>query len=324
MKTSVALCTYNGEKYLSQQLESIFQQSHPVDEIIVCDDGSTDNTLSILESFLNIYPSVIKIHRNIENLGGRKNFEKCFNLCTGDVIFFCDQDDVWETNKVESTVRWFREDENCLAIATDARLIGEEGEDLQKSFWQSFVFSPNDLELLPVQGLYDFVLRYHNVVAGATLAVRKEATPYIYPFRFPLGVWHDEWIVVVLSSLGKLKLKEQKLIRYRLHSDQQAGVGKDTSDMVSWIEIIKSKDKLRAEPQAFLSHSWYSFQKVQQFKKVFNSLEINLLEDSLRQQLQEAKRSHLRQRGFLMRKAKLLKWFAGGQFRTSLKDVVVL
>jgi glycosyltransferase involved in cell wall biosynthesis len=324
VKTSVALCTYNGGKYLSQQVESIFQQSHRVDEIIVCDDGSSDNTLAILDTFQKDYPLVLKIYKNEQNLGGRRNFEKCFNLCTGDVIFFCDQDDIWHSDKVQRMLEWFAGDKNCWGIATDARLIGENGEDLQRGFWESFTFCASDLKKMDITGLDDFVLRHHNVVAGAMLAVRKEAKPFITPFRFPSGIWHDEWITIVLSCMGKMKLMNDKLVAYRLHSGQQAGVGKDSADVIAWSKKIKTEKSLQADPDFYLSHAWYTYQKLQLLRNDLPGIELDGLDDSLHQRLQHAKRIFLNKHRYFLRKAKLFKWYLNGTFVTTWKDVVTM
>ena len=87
MKISVALCTYNGEQFLKEQLDSILKQTQKVDEIVICDDGSTDATINILENYSANYPNIFHIYRNKVNLRSVKNFEKAITLCTGDLIF---------------------------------------------------------------------------------------------------------------------------------------------------------------------------------------------------------------------------------------------
>jgi len=103
MKLSVALCTFNGEIFLKEQLDSILNQSINIDEIIVCDDQSTDNTKQILESYKKDNPDLFKIYYNEKNLRSNKNFEKAIKLTSGDYIFLSDQDDIWKENKVEET-----------------------------------------------------------------------------------------------------------------------------------------------------------------------------------------------------------------------------
>ena len=100
MKISVALCTYNGETFIDQQINSILNQTLKVDEIVVCDDISKDNTIKIIQEYSLKFPDIFKIYINESNIGSVKNFEKAISLCTGEIIFLSDQDDVWELNKV--------------------------------------------------------------------------------------------------------------------------------------------------------------------------------------------------------------------------------
>ena len=95
MKISIAMCTYNGAEFLPAQLQSILTQSRPPDEIIICDDRSTDDTQALLKKFATESPIPIAVHINDHNLGSVKNFERTISLCTGDVIALSDQDDVW-------------------------------------------------------------------------------------------------------------------------------------------------------------------------------------------------------------------------------------
>ena len=124
MKLSVALCTYNGELFLKQQLDSILQQELPVDEIVICDDGSTDNTINIIESYKQKYqyPRFI-CKQNIKNKGVRKNFEYAISLCSGDIIFLSDQDDIWLNQKTKDIVNFFNENPKVNLVFTDAILI---------------------------------------------------------------------------------------------------------------------------------------------------------------------------------------------------------
>ena len=104
MKISVAICTFNGEKFLQEQINSILEQTLKVDEIVICDDCSTDNTWDILKDYKTNNPSLFQIHRNEINLKSNKNFEKAIGLCTGCYIFLSDQDDIWKNDKVEKTL----------------------------------------------------------------------------------------------------------------------------------------------------------------------------------------------------------------------------
>src|SRR5258708_3925751 len=96
---SIALCTYNGEAYLKEQLDSLIDQTYPNCEIIIVDDCSKDGTVDILKQYANEYTQ-IKLYINTENLGYTKNFEKAIVLCNGEYIALCDQDDIWDKNKI--------------------------------------------------------------------------------------------------------------------------------------------------------------------------------------------------------------------------------
>lgn len=222
---SVALCTYNGEKYISQQLDSIFSQSIPVDEIVICDDCSEDSTCNILESYAARYPQ-IRLIKNEINLGFRKNFEKALTECQGDYIFFSDQDDIWDKDKVWICVSYLKET-GKYGVYTDGLLIDQNGAYLNETMFSRLMLNPyiehnildnHELELLCLRG---------NHVTGATLAVTKSSKDLLLPFRTSEHFIHDMWIAVKLSSINKLGRIDKPLISYRLHSNQQCGLNKD-------------------------------------------------------------------------------------------------
>ena len=105
--TSIALCTYNGERFLSQQLESLAAQTILPDELVICDDASSDSSLRILEDFAQKAPFIVRIFKNPKNLGYIKNFEKAIGLCSMDVIFLSDHDDYWESEKLNQVLKVF-------------------------------------------------------------------------------------------------------------------------------------------------------------------------------------------------------------------------
>lgn len=119
MKISIAMATYNGAKYLQEQLDSFVAQTRQPDELVVCDDGSTDSTLEILELFQKQAPFAVHIYRNEKNLGFVKNFEKALSLCTGDIIFLSDQDDVWFENKLAVVSQSFQGNPDKMVIIND-------------------------------------------------------------------------------------------------------------------------------------------------------------------------------------------------------------
>ena len=115
---SIALCTHNGGVFLGEQLKSIQYQSFQPNEIIICDDISTDTTVHIIQQFQQKYPDIIQFFVNEQRLGPRKYFEKAIALTTGDVIFLSDQDDIWPTNKTTAIVKEFAENTNFPTVNT--------------------------------------------------------------------------------------------------------------------------------------------------------------------------------------------------------------
>lgn len=221
MKISVAMCTYNGDKYLNNQIESIINQSTKVDEIVICDDGSTDKTIEITEKYQNSFPNLIKLYRNETTLKSVKNFEKSINLCSGDIIFLSDQDDIWLENKVETIVNFFDNNPKIDCVATNGYLINDENNLLDLfPIWDIFI----ELEKRNIK--YDYfksIILAGNFATGATIAFRKKIIPSIFPFPIIKDFHHDEWIALILSEQDKFSFINDKLIKYRLHENQQVG-----------------------------------------------------------------------------------------------------
>src|SRR6056297_807393 len=130
MKVSIAMATFNGQDYIEQQLNSIFSQTVLPDEIVICDDGSTDSTYEICSRLAASAPFSVKIFRNAENLGYTKNFEKALSLCSGEIIFFSDQDDVWYPEKIQKMLEPFKQDNDVGLVYSDALVVDEKLESM--------------------------------------------------------------------------------------------------------------------------------------------------------------------------------------------------
>ncbi len=221
MKTSVALCTYNGEKFLPIQLDSILNQTKKIDEIVVCDDGSTDSTMKILENYHDKFPDIFRIYRNKENLRSVKNFEKTISLCTNEIIFLSDQDDVWLPTKVEKYIRFFEENHDISVLCSNGFGIDENGKKLD-------VITIWDIPKLVKDrdGFFDYfksISLLGNIATGASMALRKSFLPSVMPFPILSRFHHDEWIALVASEKGEFELIDDKLFQYRVHDSQQVG-----------------------------------------------------------------------------------------------------
>jgi glycosyltransferase involved in cell wall biosynthesis len=220
MKLSVALCTFNGENFIEQQLNSILNQSIKVDEIIICDDKSTDATIAIVKKLQNTN-SIITIVENEVNLRSTKNFEKAISLCTGDLIFLSDQDDIWKKHKVETILAVFNKNSNAEGVFSNADLIDENNSVLSdKTIWDSVFFYEKELKK-PID-FFDIITKNGNVVTGATLCIKKEIKSFIVPFSEEN--LHDEWIASLLALRKTLFYSTENLISYRIHRNQQVGM----------------------------------------------------------------------------------------------------
>lgn len=222
---SVAICTYNGSLYIQKQLDSILSQDLPVDEIIICDDDSSDDTLKIITSIAN-KNGTIKwvIERNPSSLGVTKNFEKALSLCTGDLIFLSDQDDVWMSNKTSKIVDYFEKHGDVNLVFTNAELIDESG----SLKTDKTLFDACGLSQLKEQWNLGLQFEIENVIQrllGATFALRREFVKACLPFDCKLNNYHDGQLAmnsVVQNCNGMI---DECLIQYRIHGNNVVGLG---------------------------------------------------------------------------------------------------
>lgn len=225
---AVTLCTYNGERYLPAQLRSLLDQSRLPDEIVIVDDDSSDATWSIIGEFVKDAERVgIKVSwkKNERNLGYVRNFEQAVSLATADLIFLCDQDDIWHSRKIERMEREFASHSDLLLLHTDARLVDDEGMDMRCGLFEAYEVSRNEIAQLHTGTGFKVLLR-RNLVTGATAAFRRSVLRHALPF--PSGWVHDEWLGIVCASRGQIDCLEEKLIDYRQHGSNQIGARRRT------------------------------------------------------------------------------------------------
>lgn len=222
MRMSVAMCTYNGADFLPAQLASIAAQSRQPDEMIVCDDGSTDETRTILESFAETSRIPVSLHLNEQNLGTVKNFERAIELCTGDVIALSDQDDVWRADKLELMAESFRHAPRAGLVFSDAEIVDEELNPLGRKMWEAVAFDPHRRKLIGLGRALE-VLITGWTVTGATMAFRSEYLKLSLPIPTTIPMIHDGWIALTIAAVAEVGLIEKPLIKYRQHERQQVG-----------------------------------------------------------------------------------------------------
>ena len=219
---SVALCTYNGEKYISQQLDSILCQSVPVDEIVVCDDCSTDSTRQILKHYAE-RSQKIRFVKNEHNLGYIANFEKAIQLCQGDFIFLSDQDDVWSHEKVAESIDYLSYS-GMYGTFTDAHVVDENGVFTGKTLFDLLNIRPYIQKGILQNHMFEILCFRRNLVTGATIVLTRKGKEMVLPLRSSSLIIHDAWIALCLSAHGKLGYIDKPLIDYRTHHGQQMGL----------------------------------------------------------------------------------------------------
>ena len=212
---SIALCTYNGEAYLREQLDSIVNQSYSPLELIAVDDSSSDNTLNILKEYAAKYP-FIKVFVNPENLGYIRNFEKALQLCNGDFIALSDQDDIWDLKKIEKQVKSIG---NNLLVYHDSEFIDQNGNSLNRKM--------SDIMNL-YRGDQPEAFLFFNSISGHAVLMKKELMDELLPF--PNAYFHDWWMGYVATNLGSIDFINETLVKYRQHQKADTNILKRKRD----------------------------------------------------------------------------------------------
>lgn len=222
MLISVAIATYNGDRFLQAQLDSLYAQTHLPDEVVVCDDCSTDGTASILEAYHQKYGLIY--HVNERQLGVNANFFKAMSLCKGDFISICDQDDVWLPNKIETLYNHLvrmNQDVPCV-VSSMRKDIDKQGNEI------------NVLHGGYTEGWKATLLTYGRN-QGCTMMMNKQVVATILAAikNIPnalTDIYYDEWIAYTAAILGEKHNLPDVLMEYRHHDanvvDQESHYGK--------------------------------------------------------------------------------------------------
>jgi glycosyltransferase involved in cell wall biosynthesis len=241
LSVSVALATYNGERFLREQLESIQGQSVLPQEIVISDDNSHDSTVALVAEVLtpawcDSQGVALRVIRNTKPLGPGKNFEQAILTCSGDLVVLADQDDLWHQNKVERLLAEFDGKPAVLLVHSDARLVDGAGQPLGMRLTEGIGFSVEELEILASgHSLPAFVKR--NLATGATMMFRRELADLAFPL--PSGELHDGWLALAASILDGVVFVPEELIDYRQHGGNQIG-GKPLGPADSIVAVLKS------------------------------------------------------------------------------------
>jgi len=196
------MTTYNGAKYLEEQLDSFVTQRRQPDELVVCDDSSTDGTIDILERFRREAPFAVHVYRNEINLGHTRNFERALSLCGGDLIFLSDQDDVWDCGKIEKVLDTFNQNPRINVVVNDANYTDEA------------------LDLFGVTVLQKVISvggGKNGNIAGACTAITRRFRDFILPFPIENCPQHDVYIHRWANLLGCKLVLDEPLQAWRIH-----------------------------------------------------------------------------------------------------------
>ena len=228
---SVALCSFNGARYIHEQLHSIAEQSVVPDELVISDDGSSDDTLqAIHEALEQLSQSIpafaatrITLLKNSSPLGVTKNFEQAITATTGDIVVLCDQDDVWLPNKLQQMHAAFAESKNSSFVFGDADLIDAQGKPLGMTLFDGLSLKNSERNGIENGKALDVLIK-RNIVTGATAGFTRDIALASLPF--PAGWVHDEWLAMVAAIKHSRFVVLESLLGYRQHGGNQIGVKK--------------------------------------------------------------------------------------------------
>ncbi len=262
---SVAICTYNGEKHLKEQIESILNQTLPANEIVICDDCSTDTTREILTQYALQYPHLITVVYNSENLGYVKNFEKALSLCTKDIIFLCDQDDIWMEDKIERIINHYLDKPETDIICHNVLLFGE-AVSKKMTYWELEGFDPG--KYITNKDLLRKLIFEGNVFPGMSMSVKKTFLEKNLPLKkINPQIIHDYELLLLALNKETFEINHQVLSKYRIHKGQKIGFKR----------FSKKSDEDKQTRQKLYS----VFRKAEYIKSIVEKLSLNtdLIED---------------------------------------------
>ena len=272
---SVAMTTYNGAQYIIEQLDSIRLQTQKVDEIVIVDDGSSDNTMELVRNYSDKYPECgIRLEQNETNLGYKKNFYKAISLCNGDITFLCDQDDCWLDNKVEKICGLLEEHPEISVVSSAfIQMDGQGNKGERKSAYQRKL-TDEALVCVPIEDLI-----FHNISQGCAMAMRKDIKDAFIE-HFDETIPHD-WIINVIAGMEKkCYYWNVPMFFYRIHDNNTIGLNdsmafkqkntmevrtKDARQALKVLEFVEKVDNVY-----YNENSWLERAKGFSFKHVKN------------------------------------------------------
>lgn len=237
----IIMATYNGEKYIREQLDSIISQSYKKWKIIIHDDGSCDNTVDIIKDYAQKYPEKIKyIDDNVKTGGAKNNFAYLLNFVTSDYIMFSDQDDVWENNKVEKAIKTIKSMERKygdipVLVHGDLMVV-----DSELNLINSSMFKMQKLNKKK-SSFRDLLVQ--NNITGCTVIINKKLAEM--GKNIPKeAIMHDWWLALIAAAFGKIGFMDNAGILYRQHENNTEGA-KNIGSLKYITKKIANKTEIR-------------------------------------------------------------------------------
>lgn len=270
MYVEILMATYNGSKYLKDQIDSILNQDYSQFKLIIRDDCSNDTTSHILKEYQEKYPNKISILEGSERVGVKGNFSKLLESSKADYIMLADQDDVWLANKIKLSLEKIREVEKKygqstpILIHTNLKVVNEKLELISESFW-------NYTNIFPSNSKTINKILVQNVVTGCTVILNKSLKEIALPIP-PESFMHDWWLALVASLFGKIDIIDQSTMLYRQHNKNTLGALKYSS--LNWFKqalqkVLKKSPQKREQAKVMLSR----------YREKLMTKEINLLNE---------------------------------------------
>ena len=259
----ILLSTYNGAKYLPEQIKSVLNQSFTDWHLLIRDDGSTDETLNILNEYAEKYP--LKIKRVVDdsgNVGVIRSFEILLKNSTADYIMFCDQDDFWLPDKIELSVEKILQMEKQFGknipflVHTDLKVVDENRNVISDSMWKFVGLQPKKI----LKSIYNLALC--NCVTGCTILMNKKAKEVSIPFVYPVEM-HDAWIALCVKKYGEIDFVDTPTIEYRQHEKNLYGAKPEPFSLYKKFLTVKSA--IRISKMKYAYYHPFVFKSVLQF-----------------------------------------------------------
>lgn len=245
-QVDILLASYNGEKYLNQQLNSLFAQTQSNFHLLIQDDGSQDKTMDILQTWQSKHTNKISVFQSRQRLGVIGNFDSLMERTSAPYVMFCDQDDVWKPRKVELTLKEMLklEKDNTphtpILIHTDLHVVDAHLKPLSNSYWKYAHLTPER-----TGGFGQQIVQ--NTITGCTMMINRSLLELAHPIPCEKVVMHDWWLGLAAAAFGKIGAIPDQTLFYRQHGNNVLGAQK-----YNWRRLFQKEDKYRQQAKSFL------------------------------------------------------------------------